>query len=302
MHQRAAVVLPQEKGGLHERAMLVALTVGKWGISRDENGALAEIMKAGDADPAMMTLRKKLIRRDAVKNLTHLEGALRQEHNFLTLPWDDSGYRILTNAGYFRYTEKMNDLVEKYNAAADELVENYEELKAEARKLLGKRYNEKQYPDAVRLRARYKARIVIRPITGAEDFRVQLSGTEAAVIRKQLEGEFEDQMKAAYGSIWARLSEVLTHAADRLKAYTVNAEGKVENSFRDSLVNNIKELLEVVPTLNVNNDPTVNEFVVRIQKEITQFHPDTLRYNARVRGEVIKAADDILARIQEFAL
>lgn len=298
---RAAPVVPQRKGGIHERAMLVALTVRRWHIGRNERTLEENVSAAAKADQEMVSVRKKLVRKESISKMRIIEAELRSTHHMLTLPWDDSGYRILSSAGHFKYAEKINALIEQYNAAADQFVfEEYDDLKAEAKKLLGSLYNEADYPSKEKLRSLYQAHIHPRGISPAEDFRVDLGETEANLIRKQIAEEQEAQLHAAYRSVWERLSEVLTHAVERLKAYSVDAEGKVSHPFRESLVTNIRELLDIIPILNVMGDARLTEFAGRVRADIAGYSAEVLRDDASVREKVIDSADDILSKMAEF--
>ena len=51
-----------------------------------------------------------------------------------------------------------------------------------------------------------------------------------------------------------RLYEAVQHLADRLTAYKVTGEG-VEHPFRDTVVTNLVKLVDVLPKLNITNDP-----------------------------------------------
>ncbi len=302
LHQRAVEAQPAKQiaGGIHERGMLMALTVGKWGISRDERGQADEVAVKNGADAALLTVRKKLVHKEVVAELTTLEGELRQTHNLLTSPWDDSGYRILSIAGYFTYTNKMNELIDKYNAAADKLVDQYDSIRYDAMKAQVKLFKESQWPSRDALRKKYRAKIHPRPIPLGEDFRVQMNDVEVNALRKQLAAEYEENTKGAQRSVWERLRKALEHAVEHLKAYTLNAEGKVENGFRDSLITNVQELLDIIPALNVMNDPAMVEFAARIRDEITSYPGGLLRAHDETRKQVISAADDMLAKMKEF--
>lgn len=299
--RRGETLVPAKPGGIQDRALLVALTVKRWHIGRNERLVESKVASENGAEVGMMSVRKKLVRKDAISELRIIEADLRSWHHLLTSPWDDSGYRILSNAGYLTYVKKINELMARYSAAADLFVnEQYDDLKIDARKRLGKLYHEADYPSKKALRAMYQARIHPASIQSGEDFRVQMGDAEVSVIRKQITADVEEKLERSHRSVWERLAEVLTHAVERLKKYSVDADGKVNHPFRESLVGNIKELLDIVPVLNVFDDEKLTEFTVKIRAEIAGYSAEVLRDDAAIRAKVIDAADDILDKIRGF--
>jgi hypothetical protein len=87
--------------------------------------------------------------------------------------------------------------------------------------------------------------------------------------------------------------------ADRLRKYVVTENG-VQNAFRDSLVGNVRELVDLLPALNITGDPVLTDITKRMRESLTVYDGDTLRASAAARIETAKAADDILATVSAF--
>jgi hypothetical protein len=288
-------------GSIHERTMLVALTVRRWHIGRNDPTADVDISKKFGVNPEMGKYRKLLVRKEAISTLRQLESKLRETHYGITLPWADDGYRILSSKGFFAYQEKISAAIEEYNTAADELVTQYKALKKDAKERLGQLYNEADYPSAEELRACYEAKVSVRPLPNAEDFRVDLgSETDVAVIRQQIDAELKAQVEEAHRSLYRRVAEVLEHASERLKAYSVDPEGRVSHPFRESLIGNIKELLSIIPILNVTEDEELVKLAARIEAEVVNQPVDVLRDSDAAREKVIASADSILKKMSSF--
>lgn len=298
---RAAAKVPAKAGGLGSRAMLVALTVRRWHIGRNDSTVDGAVGKAYDVEDGMGSYRKLLVRKEAIAELRQQEAAMRELHYTLTLAWGDDGYRILSNMGWMQYTSAMNAAIEQYYATADTLVAQLEELKADAKTRLGKLYKESDYPSAKQLRKCYYAKVSVRAMPDAQDFRVELgSDADVEVIRQQIGDELQEQLSRAHRGIWERLQKVIANASERLKAYEVSSEGKVSHAFRESLLTNVTELLDIIPILNVLQDKELDAFTARIRAEITSFTVPALRASDEDRAKVVKAADDILAKMQGF--
>ena len=86
-----------------------------------------------------------------------------------------------------------------------------------------------------------------------------------------------------------------------LKAYQPSRDGaRVQNAFRDSLVDNITDLLDVVPVLNVIGDPVITTFADEIRQKLTANSPEVLRDDAKIRKAVLVQAEDILAKMANY--
>jgi hypothetical protein len=119
-------------------------------------------------------------------------------------------------------------------------------------------------------------------------------------IKDSIEAESKATIEAAMKDVYARLHEVISHAAERLRAYKVTSDDKVEGRFRDSLITNIIELLDVVPALNLTDDPKLRQFATTIRKEITAYAPEVLRDDERIRTQVASKAEEILKKMEAY--
>jgi hypothetical protein len=90
--------------------------------------------------------------------------------------------------------------------------------------------------------------------------------------------------------------------SERLAAYKSSGKRgeKTEGVFRDSLVENVRELTELLPAFNFNADPAYDALVKRIQKELCVEEAKTLRESEDVRASVKKSADDILKDVESL--
>jgi hypothetical protein len=85
---------------------------------------------------------------------------------------------------------------------------------------------------------------------------------------------------------WTRLHGVVSSMAERLS--------DPEKIFRDSLVENVVELVDLLPRLNLTGDSRLEDMRQVVAKKLTRHDPQTLRENQHVRKETAKAAEDIL--------
>jgi hypothetical protein len=88
--------------------------------------------------------------------------------------------------------------------------------------------------------------------------------------------------------------------AEKLKAFKPAQGGdRAEGIFRDSLVENVRELVAVLPSLNITGDPTLAAVAARMEA-LCRDDADELRDNAAARASVAAEADAILADVGQF--
>src|SRR5215475_7553907 len=90
--------IPIPEPTLSSRAMLCSLSISQWSASKHDRQASEEIAAHHGAQPDVGRYNKLLIPREKLAEVRKIAGEARREHYFMTLPWDDSGFRVLPAA------------------------------------------------------------------------------------------------------------------------------------------------------------------------------------------------------------
>jgi hypothetical protein len=282
-----------------ERAMLVGLNIQQWLGAKHDKKVTQEVARTHNSDASMGRYRKMLVAKESLERLRQITSAARHEHYHRTLPWCDGGARILSSTGYFDYAAKMREFQLEWDAAVAVFVAEYPQFVEAARGRLNGLFNEADYPSPSKMRRKFSFAFNVLPMPVAEDFRVQLGDAETARVRSEIEDSFNESMRLAMADVWERVREVVGKMAERLRAYTVTNDG-VANPFRDTIVTNIRELLEMLPSLNITEDPKLAQFATRISAELCKYDADELRENDGARERTAQAAEAILEQMGDF--
>ena len=285
---------------LASKAMLVKLTFHCWRVTKTDRQVSSEVAQQHQAVEDAGSYRKKLMDYAVTSEISSAVTRLRAMRDFCTLPWEDGGWRILSAAKYFDFVKKVNAGREEVMAAVEKFLADYPAHVANEKKRQGSMFDETQYPTADQIRSKYGVGVAFSKISDGEDIRIDVGEQELAKIRSSAKEAAQATLEAAVGDIWARLAAVVSKMVERLNAYAVTAEGKVQNSFRDSLVTNIEDLLEVVPALNITGDPAIDAFAAKIKAQLTAHSAEVLRDDEKVRKTVAAQAEDILAKMQAY--
>ncbi len=282
---------------ISDRAMLVGLRISSFNPVKTDKKISKEVSDAHNSDASMGRYAKSVIAKEAIDALRKLAGEIRNEHARRTLPWAEDGARILTSTGYHDYADWMRSAKDKWDMEVDRFIARWDDFVADARARLNGLFQESDYPSKSELPAKFCFRWSVRPVPQAEDFRVSLGKDEIASIRQTLDAETQSTIDAAMQDVWARIKTVISALSERLKGYDPDAPGK--NPFRDSIVTNISDLLDILPALNLTNDARVNKFTVEM-RDLCKVDAQTLRDNHFTRTDVAARADAILDQMSQF--
>lgn len=270
---------------LQDKAMIVRLSITQWTARKLDKDATQKAIDAYGADADAGRFNKSLIARREMKKITRLVGDARTFHYANTLPWKDTGDRILPVANYRRYCERMTYYHNEFEARVDTLVDNFPELVEQARIELNGMFKASDYPDPDAVRAKFTWTLDFEQIPAAGDFRLDIGDAEVKRIRQRIEDKAKAAEYEAMNDLWSRVHDAVAHMAQKL------ADPKA--IFRDSLVNNLTDLVDLLPRLNVTGDQKLEEARRAIEQTLTKATPELLRRDLTVRQRVASAARQI---------
>ncbi len=281
---------------ISDRTMLVGLKISAWSGEKRDNTITAEICKAKSAQAKAVRANKSLLG-ERIKPVKAAEGALRGYVNDRTLPWMDNGLRILKTTVVRDFQLGLAAPMDAFERAVETFIENYGHAKAEARHALGDAYRESDFPAGYSLRGRFSAKVVYMPMPRSDDFRMALTEDEMAAVRRNCTSALQGSVRDAVMAAVTRLREPIQHMAERLRSYRRDEEGKAHNIFRDSLVTNIEDIIELAPSLNITDDPRITRICEEMRMHLVQHDADTLRQSPQLRMTVATQANRIIDQL-----
>ncbi len=279
------------------RAMLVATKVRLWSGEKRDKRLSRELCDMTQAETNAIRANKSLLG-DAIGPVQAAERAVRQEVNDRTLPWMDDGTRILKGSAFLPFTEAVNAKVRAFDAAVAQFVDDYPAVKEQARARLGQAYEDRDFPSQSRLAERFGVKLTFLPIPSGDDFRIALGQDEIAAVRRNAEDAVRESVQEAVRNLLDRLREPVARLSSRLRLMRRTGRGKIEHPFRDTIIENVRAVVALAPTLNLMDDPRITALCGDIERLLTAHHPDQLRASPSLRTKVANDADDILRRLE----
>ena len=270
---------------LHKSSMLVKMTIRQWdGFKKDRvvsERVDVEYQTRGSAG----NYNKRLLDKSVLGPLQKVINRIRADHKFYTIPWCYDGVDLLPSKLFFEYTSVMRGHKDTFDTAVDNLVQQYPIYKANQVTNLGGMFNPEDYPHRDELKARFGLTFNYFPVPDEGHYVVDLEARDIAKLEAELVKTLSDTQKAALKGLYARVNDLVEHVHERLM--------DPENVFRDSMMNNLTMLTEVLPGLNIFGDETLNVVAKRIQEQVLFASSDRLREDPDLRKRVADSAYDI---------
>lgn len=287
-----ANILKSRSSKLSEVAMLVCLNVSQWTARKYDRAVSDSTAAKYGAKLGSGRFNKVLVAKEAILNVTKAVGAARTFFHKNTLAWNDDGTRILPAANFETFSSKMRELRADFDAQVARFCDSYPALRTAAKNDLGEMYNELDYPETWRIRGKFNFDIAVLPTPSSDDFRITLQEEDMQAIREDLEARTKKILEEATLDLWRRLHGVVERMVDRLS--------DPDAVFRDSLVENVRELVGLLPRLNITGDADLEHLRKEAEAKLAKYDPDNLRDSKTIRASVVQDAKDLMGKMAGY--
>lgn len=275
---------------LKDRAVLVKFTDRCWMGGKIDSEVSAKVHKDAGAKADTGHYWKRLVPKAAIRPRANAGNAVREFHMNQTLPWMEGGVRILPVANFKKYTDGMRKLIAKAEEEEKKFIKEYPEWVKEAKKTHGKLFNEAHFPTASEVRAKFGIDFDIIPLPNVADWRVNLDKAQVDELKRAATAKFEEVLKDGVRELYERIGDQLKHINESLS--------DPDKVFRDSLIKNLQELLDIVGTLNVGGDKGLDDVAKALRTKFKDVKPQELREDGEKRSKAAKDAREIMKKMQ----
>jgi hypothetical protein len=288
-------------------AMLVRLNISQWTARKSDNRLREQVAAAGKAEASQYNVIKKLLPPNALDAIDKIVSEARKYHNRNTLPWQYDGVGILYSKFFLDYEVKMRGLERKFHSEVEAFMPKYQEHISAARILLGTDFDADDYPHPMEVWGKFTFVLNFNKVEMGADFRVPDIGEDAQRrIQSEINRRANDAINDMVRAVWQQVHEHVNHVVERLTAYNEREEKPAEErkrgegTFKDSLVENLRDLVERMPRLNITEDPVIDQMRTRLLRQLCAEDADVLRESPLTRNDVLAKAKKILADVGEF--
>ena len=284
---------------LSEKALLVRLSVKYPSFSKTDKGVSLEVADQKNANQRAVKVIKTLIEttHPAYRAVKTARGALYNVFAAETAPWSEDGWYIIKAKGYDRFTEVMREKTDAFDIAVTDFLKVYPELVDQAPHRLGDLFDAEIFPSVEACAELFHSDVEVRPVPEAGDFRVAMSAEDKQKIVTQMQRKNDERVTQVTSECFDRAYSAISNMVERLEAFDPDKKGA---KLYDSLVGNVRDIADLLPSLNVGDDPRLEQLAKDIGLRLTETDASTLKKDEGKRQEVADNARQIMNQIDDF--
>src|SRR5574343_595338 len=272
--------------------MIVNLQIGMWVGQRLDMAASAKVTHDANASEDAARVNKHIIPKESLQPIRTAASALRNHFYNNTLPWKDNGDRLLIRKQYTKFMDEHMKLVNEFDVVKAMFLDtSYPRVRDQAEFRMGELFNARDYPSSSELKHRFYVNLDIDAVTMANDFRVTLDAKEQERVKDSMEQALRKRLGTAMEEVWTRLAKTLKQFAEQVGS---------DVKFRDSTVENLEEIVDLLPDLNILQDARLEQLRQEIKDNLTGYDPKLLRKDDAARKVVAGEAKRIIDTMSGF--
>lgn len=278
--------------GLNKKAMLIKVRVGMWGAYKSDKKASEAIQAQFSSLNGSGNYSKKLTGKGDLTDINSVKDRLDTFLQKYTLPWEDSGWRILPTVHYMEFANKLRGYKEEFSEAVSSFIRQYDVVKDNAKNRLGDLYNEADYPESWQLERKFYFDAHFMPMPDTGHFLIEVSKEEKAFLEDQARQNERRLVEGIVKECYTRIYNALSNLAEKLES--------TDNRWKESTINNLAEIVEIMPALNLTDDPELIKMSKIIGEKICKHGESNLKYSPAARVEAREAASSVLSNLQTY--
>jgi len=279
-------------------SMLVEFNASVWTARKLDKSTTEEVQqtKQAKAKNAARVTKHMLAGTSELDAIISFVQRVRDYVSHMSLPWSDRTLRLLPTAKFLEFDTRMKEFEEEFIVKVNEFLDIYPTLITAQAMALGQMFNRAEFPDVNEVARKFKFRFTYMPLPTSGDFRVDVGMAAQEELKARLNEVYSQRINEAMEEVRGRLTETVKHLADRLTVDYVGNEAKPRR-FHESTLEAAKNLCDLIPALNITNDPKVEAVRADLERIIGGIGVETIRNDYAAREEIKKEVDDLASRL-----
>jgi hypothetical protein len=260
-----------------------------WTARKRDRAATGDLLRMNNADKSAGQFNKNLLADcEELAVIQKFAANARTMHYSSTMPWSDSGLRLLPTAKYFDYHKAMTTMQAEFYRLVDVFLDAYDFEVAQVHAKLGDLFNRDEYPTSDSIRSKFRFGLSYVPVPDVGDWRVDMGSEATEVLRSEYAAFYQQQTERAMNDVLARVYDHLNRLTRQLG---VDEDGKKGKIF-DSTIDNLRDMVEMLEHANFSNDPNIALAQQKLQRTLAGLCRDDL-----VKNEIFR--EDTRASLQD---
>lgn len=211
--------------------------------------------------------------------------SIRMWFHMQTLPWADSGTRLLPAARLQDFLAQLGTLEQEYQDLVTAFQASYTSAIQAAQFTLGTMFRLEDYPDPADIPGKFQMRYSILPLPEAGDFRVDIGNTGLEDLRRRYESTQTQRIEDAMGEVRERMKAALGRVANQWRE-----GGKIYESSVDACL----ELCNSMREFNLTRDPELDQMADEFNALLSGYDVKDLKKDTAVRAAAKQEIDSLM--------
>lgn len=273
-------------------AVLVSLTIKGWSAQKTDREVSEEVSAAKSAQASNAGKYQKNLLAGCVELevLQKSEAAIRHWFRQYTLPWSDSGLRLLPAARMQDFMQKIGELEKEHRDKINALQTAYGLAVQSAQFSLGSMFRAGDYPDVAEIPNKFQFSYSFYPLPESGDFRVDIGNEGLSDLRQRFEKENSERTAQSMDELKERMKKSLLTLSNQLRVEKDGKKGRMHQSTVDTAL----ELCATMQDYNLVRDPELDALAKDFSTVLNGYDLADCKKDEVVRG-YMKAELDALA-------
>ena len=283
---------------ISNNGVLVDLSISVWTGRKMDKKASADVDAANSTKTKAGAYHKNLFAgSDKLERIVSTSAKIRNWHLEQTLPWSDTGIRLLPMGNFFSYKQQLSAYEQEFSVVVADFVNSYPTLISAAAFQIGTLFNRDEYPDVSKVLSKFGIHYSFTPVPESGDFRVDADNETKQLLAEQYEKEYRTREETMAKELWDRLHGYLKLMSERLEKPELDAQGKPKRKpFHETHLTNGEELCSLLTRLNINSDPKLEQARKELEVALSGVTVTDIRKSEGTREEVKMRVNDILSK------
>jgi len=281
---------------IQKSAVIVRLNIKQWGAEKTDRTVSDEVASGKKAAANAGKYVKSLFAgNQLLKDIEKVAGKARNLNKAQTLPYL-AGQDLLPVGNFDSHAEVIGRYKDMFNALVTEFLSTYEKARDAQQLRLGDMFDATDYPPVQDVRERFQFTISYQPLPDGNTFDKMFDSEEMEkMLIENAEADMQSKIDEAMHELWTRLISRVDNFQSAMRRYQPKtAESKAVGTFKDSIVQNIRDLCDVLPRLNLTGDADLNNYCELVRSKLAGLDAGDLRQDEVLRKNAADDAQSIL--------
>lgn len=290
-----------DAGSLNQRAVLVDLNITVWSARKVDQEISSRITaEAGASDTDAIRASKRLLTSEALSRILSIAQTARNIHSEMSLPW--SRERILSIKSLEDYIEQIGELKDRFEAARDQFIKQYDDCIAAAAGSLGDLFKPDDYPSVEAIADKFSFEFEIKPVPDQSDFRAAVSQEQAAMIRERLTRSVIEHEKAATEDGLRQLTEAVVGLANQLRSEPqTGKDGRKRAVVHTTTLKSLRARMERFTLMDISAGRQLSEMATAVANLLSTDEARVMREDKSAREAFADQLDQIAEQVDAYA-